>query len=72
MGGFCRKNIFKYKLNDNPNLDGKDVCVTKCTADYCVLHNIGNNINPGKGHYGKCEVSKNHNNHIMTPFAIKP
>ena len=44
---------------DNRDLDGKDVCVTKCTADYCVLHNIGNNINPGEGHYGRCEVRIN-------------
>ena len=44
---------------ENRELDGKDVCVTKCTADYCVLHNIGNNINPGEGHYGRCEVRIN-------------
>ena len=42
---------------DNILLDRKDFCVTKCTPEYCVLQNIGNNINPGTGYYGKCEVS---------------
>ena len=43
---------------DNLAFDRKDVCVTKCTTEYCVLHSIGNNINPGTGYYGKCEVSR--------------
>ena len=41
----------------NSGLAGKDVCVTKCTDAYCVLHKIGNDINPGTGHLGLCEVS---------------
>ena len=41
------------------NLSGKDFCVTKCKDEYCVLHDVGNDIDPGTGHYGKCEVSKN-------------
>ena len=43
---------------DNLAFDRKDVCVTKCTTEYCVLHRIGNDINPGTGYYGKCEVSR--------------
>ena len=60
---------------DNRDLDGKDVCVTKCTADYCVLHYIGNNINPGEGHYGRCEVRINSmmtlHIYLNCTFAIK-
>ena len=40
---------------DNAALDRKDFCVTKCNGtlyeDQCVLHSIGNNINPGFGNY---------------------
>ena len=39
---------------DNTDFDKKDVCVTK----EGVLHNIGNNINPGTGYYQRCEVSR--------------
>ena len=43
---------------DNTDFDDVDICVTKCAEEYCVLHNVGNNIDPGTGYYGKCEVSR--------------
>ena len=49
---------------ENSDLNTEDVCVTPCTQDYCVLHDIGNGINPGTGYYGKCEVSKNQHSKI--------
>ena len=42
---------------DNSDLARKDFCVTKCTTEYCVLQAIGQDINPGTGAYGECEVS---------------
>ena len=43
---------------ENSDVNTKDVCVTPCGQDYCVLHDIGNNLNPKTGYYGICEVSK--------------
>ena len=40
---------------DNIELDGEDICVLKCDAEYCVLHDVGNDLGPDM--YGKCEVS---------------
>ena len=42
---------------DNSVWDRKDFCVTKCTTENCVLQAIGQDINPGTGSYGECEVS---------------
>ena len=53
---------------DNTDFDKKDVCVTK----EGVLHNIGNNINPGTGYYQRCEVSRINRHDMILHFLNYP